>query len=338
MSRPFLGFFGLCALFFAYATPAYAERADITDAGVLTSPAQNWQLRPALDEPAALTQADPPLSAPPPPVYGPPSPDKLPPEQDGSRYASFGSQVGAVKWEVIGLAGYMTAINVVKIARVGAQPFHFQDEGWFEKSTINLGVDKLTHAFNSYMLSDLLYYRIKRKTGDAPGSALTAAILASGLMAYSELFDAHKKSSGFSYQDIVANMAGAGFSVLRNEVPSLKEKVDFRMMVMPNSNFYTFTGTGHYAQQRFLLAMQFSGFKALEKTPLRFVELHAGYYASGFTARERERGERLDRRPFIGIGVNLQELFFKSPRSKVGRAARSVLDYVQVPYTAVHVH
>ena len=64
-----------------------------------------------------------------------------------------------------------------------------QKEGWFGHSTQNLGVDKLAHAYSSYIISELLYGRIKRKVGDAPGIELTAAALASGIMLWSEVFD-----------------------------------------------------------------------------------------------------------------------------------------------------
>ncbi|PTQ13569.1 hypothetical protein CLG96_02965 [Sphingomonas oleivorans] len=243
--------------------------------------------------------------------------------------------MGTVRWETAGIFAYITASQIA--VTKGTRSFHFQDEGWFGKSTKNLGVDKLTHAYNSYLLTELIQARINRKTGGARGSALTAAILASGLMAYSELYDAHKKSSGFSIQDVIFNTGGATFSVLRNTIPGMKEKVDFRLLLMPNSEIYTFKGKEHYAQQRFLLAVQLSGFEEFQKSPLRFVELHAGYYAKGFTARDHEQGEIPQRKLFFGLGLNLKELFFKTPRSKIGRATGQVLDYIQIPYTAIHV-
>lgn len=269
-------------------------------------------------------------------AYGPPPPESLPSAQRDRRYASFGSQIGAVKWEVGAIFAYITVSQIIVTKEV--ESFHFQDEGWFGKSTENLGVDKLTHAFNSYVIAEFLQARIRRKSGGAAQGATTAAVLATGLMAWSELFDAHKTSSGWSNQDLIANIAGAGFSVVRNSVPGMKQKLDFRLLVTPNSDVYTLKGKEHYAQQRFFLALQLAGFSQLEHGPLRLIELHAGYHAKGFTARERARGDPLQRRIFYGIGLNLNELFFKRPRSRVARAASSVLDYIQPPYTAVHFH
>jgi hypothetical protein len=38
---------------------------------------------------------------------------------------------------------------------------------------------------------------------------------------------------------------------------------------------------------------------------------------------------------FVGVGLNLGELLFSRSHSTIGRAAYSVLDYVQVPYTSL---
>ncbi len=46
-----------------------------------------------------------------------------------------------------------------------------------------------------------------------------------------------------------------------------------------------------YSGQRYLLALKLSGFERFSRTPLRLVELHAGYYARGFTKEEEDLGE-----------------------------------------------
>lgn len=248
---------------------------------------------------------------------------------------SFGEEVDAVKWEAGAVFAYMTITQLIVTKET--QGFHFQDEGWFGKDTKALGMDKLTHAFNAYVIADFLQHRIEKRTGGPDGTgAVTAALLSSALQLYSELWDAHKVTSGFSVQDVLFNTAGAGLSVLRNTVPGLRDKLDFRLMLMPNSDLYTFKGKRHYAQQRYLFALTLAGFERLENSPLRFVELHAGYYGKDFTAEAERLGREPKRKLFFGIGLNLKELFFKSPRSRVGRWAGSGLDYLQIPYTAVH--
>jgi hypothetical protein len=272
-------------------------------------------------------------------VQGPPAPDASSAygeQRDAGRYRSLGGRMGAVKWEALGIFAYMTVSQAIVTHETTS--FHFQDEGWFGKNTTNMGIDKLTHAFNSYLLSELLGARIARKSGDRTAAALPAALISSGLMLYSEIWDAHKVSSGFSVQDVVFNTGGAAFSVLRHAVPGLEEKLDFRLMLMPNSDIYTFKGKRHYEQQRFLLSVELAGFKAFRKSPLRFAELQVGYRAKNFTNQERALGVTPRRDIFVGVGLNIKELFFKNARSRVGRAVASGLNYMQIPYTAAHIY
>lgn len=132
------------------------------------------------------------------------------------------------------------------------------------------------------------------------------------------LFDAFEDRSGFSVSDVGFNVLGTGISYLRNTVPGLKEKVDFRLLLIPNRDGYPISNKKeHFRQERFLFALKLAGFSELRETPLRFVELHAGYYARGFTDRERSRGDERERKLFVGFGINLGELLFPSPRSPV---------------------
>lgn len=268
------------------------------------------------------------------PVTGPEITGPSRPLDADPQRVSFGRQIGSVKWEVAAAAAYITAINIYKVQDTGGTDFHFRNEGWFGDNTTVLGLDKLTHAFNSYWITDAIAARIRHKTGG--DGALPAAALAFGLTLYSELWDAHKKVSGFSVQDLSMNTAGAAFSLLRNTVPGLKEKLDFRLLLMPNRDIYTASGRRHFRQMRYLFAVKLAGFEGMERSPLRFVELHVGYRATGFTTAEEIRGAPRRQRPFVGIGLNLNELFFRNPSGWAGRGANIALQYLQVPYTAYH--
>lgn len=269
-------------------------------------------------------------------AYGPVEPGGDAPSPDRS-YRSFGSQVGAVKWEMGAVLAYYTAINGPKLFEDPVAP-HFHREGWFGESTRNVGMDKLAHAYSAYVISDLLYARLKRKTDNAPGIQYTAAALATATMLYTEFWDSIEESAGWSWEDVAFNTLGSGFSILHNSVPGLDRKLDFRLMIVPNSNFINVEGKRHFEQQRYFFAFKFAGFEAFENSPLRLLELHLGYYGRNFTNEDRAMGIRPDRRIFVGIGINLRELFFRNSRSRVGRAAGEVLDYFQPPYTAIHTH
>lgn len=268
--------------------------------------------------------------------YGPGVPpnwaDHIPGDQTG--YGGFGRQFGTVTTETLVAAGYFLAISAHKFFKE-TEPFHFKDEGWFGKDTANIGVDKLTHAYDTYLLAELLHERIHNRTGGTKGDAVTAAVTASTLMFLNEFSDAIEPDSGFSLQDITFNLAGAGFSILRNTVPGMKEKVSFKIEIVPNGQIYSRAGKPHYEQQRFMFSFHGVGFEGIRDTPLRYVDLQIGYYASDFLLSDRAEGIEPKRHVFVGLGLNLGELLFGRSTSGFGRGAYKVLDYFQVPYTSV---
>lgn len=249
-------------------------------------------------------------------------------------HRSFGQQIGAIQTELLILTAYVGAQSIPKLFKE-TQSFRFKDEGWFGLNTSNVGVDKLTHAMNTYLIAELLHYRLHKNTGGSQGDAVTAAVIAAGAMAINELSDAIEPNGGYSMQDIAMNIAGASFSVLRNTVPGLKEKLSFKVEVVPNKHIYSREGKKHFEQQRYMMSLKGAGFEALRNTPLRYLDAQLGYYASDFLLTDRAAGTIPKRHLFVGVGLNVGEIFFANSRSRFGRAAHSVLDYVQLPYTSL---
>lgn len=260
---------------------------------------------------------------------------------------------GSIPWR---LGGATAAIAVTGVANWnwGSSSFRFNSEGWFGKKTASLGMDKLGHAWSSYVLTEFFTDGIELSGTDRRHAPISGAILAMALMTGIEVFDGFSKDHGFSHEDLIVDAAGALFSVARRSIPGLREKVDFRLLYTPDKrSFRAFrcfprpfcdddSGTNRspitdYSNQRYLFAVKLAGFEGLKSTPLRFVELHAGYYARGFTLEEELDGDPLRRRLFVGAGLNVSQLLFPSrPRSAVARGLRSALEWVQIPYTAVH--
>lgn len=244
--------------------------------------------------------------------------------------------VKAIKWEGLGAFAGITALGV-KSWDWGSSGFHFNNEHWFGKSTGSGGADKLGHAFTSYALTNAFAERLQAKGRSPERAALSASLLTSALMLYVEAFDGVSGDHGFSYEDVVMNSLGVGFAYLRQTNPRLKSLVDYRMEYKP-SGYKGFRPFSDYEGQKYLLALKFSGFKSLKQTPLRYFELQAGYYARGFSKEARNDGQTRRQYGFVGIGVNLTQLFFGYPSEmdrsydKVGRFA---FEHVQVPYTAV---
>ncbi|WP_121114593.1 DUF2279 domain-containing protein [Croceibacterium ferulae] len=251
----------------------------------------------------------------------------------GGQRLSFASQADAVKWEFGAVMLYYTATNGAKLFDDPEWP-HGQVEGWFGRDTNNMGVDKLTHAYSSYVISELLHHRLRRKTGDAPGIQYTAAALGFGAMLYTEFWDSIEPTGGWSWEDVAFNGLGAGFSALRNSVPGLDQKLDYRLMIQPQEGRYRLSGKKHFEAQWHFFALKLAGFDGLRQTPLRYVELDLGYRAEDFTNPDREAGIRPKRHVFVGVSLNFSEIMRRfAGGNRYGRAAASALEYIQPPYT-----
>ena len=240
-------------------------------------------------------------------------------------------------------AKYETGALVVGIAALGAKSwawgsshrFRVNPEGYFGRDTSSGGTDKLGHAFSSYAIDNLLTDAMYFGGSSREDAALTGAALTLGLMTFVEVFDGYSLDHGFSKEDMVLNLTGMGFSYLRNVVPGLRDKVDFRMEYKP-SGHKGFRPISDYAGQRYLLAVKLAGFDALRKTPLRYVELQGGYYARGFTPAEAMPRERT---AYLGIGINLGELLFGGRAASTSlysadHLGRAFFEHVQLPGTS----
>jgi len=236
-------------------------------------------------------------------------------------------------------AGVFGSTAVIGVAHWdwGNTGFHFKSEGWFGKHTGSGGIDKLGHAFTGALVSDFLTDRIRMTSDHPEGAAVTGALLSAGLMTMIEVFDGFATDHGFSYEDMIADGAGIAFSFLRNTIPGLREKIDFRQEYFPRSYEKGFHPFLTYEGKRFILALKLSGFEAFQDTPLRYLEIHAGYYARGFSARARSAGIRRRREPYIGIGINLNELFLgrtEADESTLKWGTRFTLEHFQAPFTS----
>ena len=252
-------------------------------------------------------------------------------------HRSFGSQIGSIKTELLILAAYFSAQSGKKLFRETTD-FHFKSEGWFGKNTTNLGADKMLHAFDTYLIAEILHMRLHKNTHASEGDAVTAAAMASTLMALNEISDGIEPDSGYSLEDVAMNTAGAMFSVLRNTVPGMREKVSFKIEIVPNDDIYSYRGKKHYEQQRYMLSLKGRGFDALDNTPLRFLDLQLGYYASDFLNEDRAAGIVPKQHVFLGVGLNLGEILFgRKKTTSFSKGADLALDYLQLPYTSLRV-
>ena len=219
---------------------------------------------------------------------------------------TFFEQSAAIPWHLAGIFGGALVVGIFDWDW-GSSSFKTNSEGFFGEDTHNGGMDKLGHAWSAALLSDAFAEAIRDNAADPWNAEYTGFLLSMGVMATIEVFDGFSTGYGFSWQDMVANSAGAAFGLLKTSIPGFREKFDFRMEYIPSGNVDGFRPHSDYSGQKYLLALKLSGFEGIEDTPLRFVDLHAGYFARGFTAggMARRRGEApralcRDRRQSVG--------------------------------------
>jgi hypothetical protein len=258
-------------------------------------------------------------------------------EYSGGAYGSdvFFEQVGSIPLEVFGAYGGTAALGFAEWGW-GTSSFKFHSEGYFGKDTAYGGMDKLGHAWNAAVLAETFTDAIRKRAPNPDGAPVTGFILSMGVMGMIEVMDGFSADYGFSYEDITADIVGATLGYLRSTYPELEEKIDFRIEYIPSGNEKGLALESDYSGQKYLLALKLSGFESFEETPLRFVELHAGYYARGFSDEEIADGDSKLREPYAAIGLNLSELLLSSEQARnnrIGRFARKALEHVQASYT-----
>jgi hypothetical protein len=240
--------------------------------------------------------------------------------------------------------GYEIAAAVAAVSYMGAtnwnwgnSGFRFQSEGWFGKNTGSSGIDKLGHAYTTYMFSEYFTQRIAHSFDDPTNAAITGALIGMGIQTYVEVFDGFSGDHGFSYEDMIANATGATFSVLRSSFPEVANKLDYRLLYVPSGKTDGFHPFTDYSGQKYVLALKLAGFEAFEDTPLRFLELHGGYYVKGISAAEKRARVPRDRELYVGIGINFAEVLRALPGSdtSLSRAGQTFTGYVQLPYTSL---
>jgi len=228
-------------------------------------------------------------------------------------------------------AGAMGAVLIYGIANwdYGESSFRFEDEGWFERDSPNGGADKFGHFWASYTLSHI-YSWVYGKWGYTESEAnLYGALSNLGFQTLMEVADGFSPSQGFSHEDMIMNIVGAGVAYAWGKYPSMASKIDFRMEYKPEFSSSDFGFVDNYERQSFLIAIKADGFDFVKNPYLRYLEFHVGYYARGYEDYVEGGPDDRQRTIYVGIGFNVSRLVQKYVKT-------TVFDYIQIPYTSVN--
>lgn len=228
-------------------------------------------------------------------------------EDPGEEYVGLVDAALSLPLESVGLVALLSYTGF-KDWKWGSASFRFQSEGWFGFRTGSGGLDKIGHAYGTYMTSELLYWRLRATRQNRWVVSLYPALFGTLLYQYIELFDGFSVDHGYSYEDVIMNSVGVTLSLLRNTFPGIRNTFDFRLLYYPSGG-RTFQPMIDYEGQKFFGVVKLGGVPGLERTPARYLELLVGYYTRGFPryAGADEKSKHL----MLGVGVSLSETLFK---------------------------
>lgn len=227
-------------------------------------------------------------------------------------------------------AGAATALIAWGVAKwdYGQQSPKASSEGWFGRDDKEGGADKLGHLWSSYALSHL-FASIYESWDYTEDEATTYGALSSlGFQTLTEVGDSFS-GFGFSYEDMIMNVAGASAGYLLRAYPHVGEKIDIRIEYAPSLNGNNSTDVfTDYEHQKFVVAVKGDGFEGLRGSIFEYLEFQTGYYTRGYDKFVRGGPETRRRTFYWGLGLN------------VGRAIShfwdtALFDYFQVPGTYI---
>lgn len=224
----------------------------------------------------------------------------------------------------IGAAAFITAWGF-GTWDYGSTDWHTQNEGWFGADTKEGGADKAGHLYSAYALGRGLTALFRDYGYDRDKAVFAGTASSLGAMTLMEIGDGYSPY-GLAPEDEAMNLAGAGIAWLLETHPSLDRKLALRAEYRVNRNAPGDVITD-YERWRYYLTIKLDGFDAMPK-PLRWIELHAGYFARGYADANPSNNRRAT---FVGVGLSLTRLARESGWTRTG----TLLNYFQPPDTVL---
>lgn len=247
---------------------------------------------------------------------------------------------------ILGGAGAVLAYGATVWWKDG-QSSHFRtaNEGWFGQDTYTGGADKLGHAYFSYAGTRLLANAFEWAGNNRDDAAILSAATVFGTMLAVETLDGFSERYKFSKEDVIMNAVGTGLGLLFEKNKRLDDLFDFRLHYWPSGDAKRLNQVGpvsDHSGQTYLLVAKATGISQLKNHDvLRYFELAAGYGTRGYEPNNGAPAPDRSRHVYFGISLNVSEILrntvFRDSAEKTRsrRATETILEYVQVPGTAV---
>ncbi|MBN2401343.1 MAG: DUF2279 domain-containing protein [Spirochaetes bacterium] len=216
--------------------------------------------------------------------------------------------------------------------------FNFKTEKPFGTYAINAGVDKLGHLYGNYAMKRLTTFMFKASGSSLNKANLEGALLTAIITTAGEIGDGFGPNYGFDVYDLLANQVGILVGFILDYSPFLDRIFTLRWEYFPTKAMREkFDLIEHhdiftdYSGSKFMLTTKLGGIPYLSLTPLRYVNMDAGYYARGY--RPAKGFDRRTRNFYIGLSVNFSIAFGDIlPTGYLSSSMQSFFNYMQVPY------
>ncbi|EDN67248.1 conserved hypothetical protein, secreted [Beggiatoa sp. PS] len=220
--------------------------------------------------------------------------------------------------------------------------FQVRHEGWFNEDTPNGGADKLGHAYSFYLSTRLMRRGFEWAGYSRQKAAQWAGITSAALSVGVEIMDGFTEEYGFSPEDTMMNLGGIGLGVFLEMNPQWDDLFDVRLHYWTSDDarkFDDYDPVADYSGQTYLLILKASGVPALNQNKwLRYFELALGYGTRGYQPNDGTE-QPTERNLYYGLSLNLSQLLndfvFKNNNSRTQQVTEQVLEYWQMPGTAL---
>ncbi|MBC7382610.1 MAG: DUF2279 domain-containing protein [Bacteroidia bacterium] len=220
-------------------------------------------------------------------------------------------------------------------------PFVIYSDGWFEKNSYSLGVDKAGHFYTSYMYFNVLNELLKWGEFDNRTSLILSTSIPFVWALSIEIGDGFSNYN-FSQTDLLANSLGITYGLLQAKIPFL-QNFKFKFSYYPSSyyqknNFKDWSLTADYDGHIYWLSMDVHNIlpHTAKKYWLKYLNLSIGYGMEGF-AKTNDEGNfnkinYKERKFCIGLDWNLSAF---TAKNKTLKTALNILDYYHFPAPGV---
>jgi hypothetical protein len=228
--------------------------------------------------------------------------------------------------------------------------FKSEREGWFGQDTSAGGSDKFGHFYAHYLIQRFFCFLFDY-TEDGSSRKYTYSILTTTLVGTMiEVGDGWSSLYGFSYEDLVVDLAGVFVGALLDYFPVLDAFVGFSVDYVPTSNYRKYFKKHEtvplgwvtdYSGFRYMMNFKLAGFRSLGlKTPafLRYITLDLGFFSKDFSSYDGEFTAREKLNPtrnwYFGFSLNFAEVmrdFYTEKKGVLYTVTTKPFEYYHVP-------